>query len=135
VTSTATNTRITHLGNVGVPVSDQDRSVEFWVEKLGFEKRMDVGFGDGHRWIEVAPSGAQTALALLPPGQETHTGIDTAVRFMTRDAEADHANLRSRGVDTDAEVMRLGGPVPPMFAFRDPDGNTFYIVEHSRAES
>ena len=47
-------TRITGVGSVGVPVTDQDRAVEFYVGRLGFEKRRDVPFGDG-RWIEVAP--------------------------------------------------------------------------------
>jgi len=45
------------------------------------------------------------------------------------DAGADHAELTARGVDADAEVMRMGGPVPPMFSFRDPDGNRLVVVE------
>jgi catechol 2,3-dioxygenase-like lactoylglutathione lyase family enzyme len=47
-------TRITGVGSVGVPVTDQDRAVEFYVGQLGFEKRRDIPFGDG-RWIEVSP--------------------------------------------------------------------------------
>jgi hypothetical protein len=54
---------------------------------------------------------------------------DSRLRFTTDDAEADHTTLRVRGVDTDAEVMRY--PVP-MFAFRDPDGSRFRIVERPR---
>ena len=53
-------------------------------------------------------------------------GIDTQVRFMTKDAEADHAALRAQGADVDAEILR--SPVP-MFVFRDPDGNRLRIVE------
>ena len=49
--------------------------------------------------------------------------------FTTEDIEADHANLRARGVEADAAVMRMGDPVPPMFFFRDPDGNRFFIIE------
>jgi predicted enzyme related to lactoylglutathione lyase len=49
--------------------------------------------------------------------------------FATDDVDADHAQLRERGVDVDEEVMRMGGPVPPMFFFRDPDGNEFIVVE------
>jgi hypothetical protein len=45
---------------------------------------------------------------------------------MTRDAAADHAYLRSAGIDTDKEILQR--PVP-MFAFRDPDGNRLVIVE------
>ncbi len=50
------------------------------------------------------------------------------MRFTTKDAEADHAQLRARGVDADPDVLRWEG-VPPMFSFRDPDGNTLFIVE------
>ena len=62
------------------------------------------------------------------PREADPAGIDTQVRFTTEDAEADHAALRARGVDVDAEIMRWPG-VPPMFSFRDPDGNRLIIVE------
>jgi len=52
-----TVTRITHVHTVGVPVTEQERALEFYVGKLGFEKRMDASFGPGQRWIEVAPPG------------------------------------------------------------------------------
>ena len=47
----------------------------------------------------------------------------------TADADADHAALRAAGVDADEAVLRMGGYVPPMFTFRDPDGNRFRMVE------
>ena len=58
-------TQITEIGTVLVPVRDQDRALEFCVAKLGFEKRLDAEFGLGRRWIEVAPAGAPTSLALV----------------------------------------------------------------------
>jgi catechol 2,3-dioxygenase-like lactoylglutathione lyase family enzyme len=79
--------------------------------------------------VEVAPAGAATTIALVPPREGDHAGIETHVGFTSEDIEADHAHLRARGVDADPEVMRMGDPVPPMFFFRDPDGNTFLIVE------
>jgi hypothetical protein len=54
--------------------------------------------------------------------------VDTGVRFTTGNAGADHAALSAAGVDVDQEVLRFPG-VPPMFSFRDPDGNTLYVVE------
>jgi catechol 2,3-dioxygenase-like lactoylglutathione lyase family enzyme len=129
MTETATKTRITQVGTVIVPVSDQDRALEFYLDKLGFEKRSDTPYGKGERWVEVAPPGAATTIALVPPRAEDPIGIDTRVGFTTEDADADHASLRARGVDADAEVMRMGAPVPPMFFFRDPDGNRFLIVQ------
>jgi catechol 2,3-dioxygenase-like lactoylglutathione lyase family enzyme len=128
---TKTRTSITQVGTVIVPVSDQDRALEFYTEKLGFEKRMDTGYGDGNRWVEVAPPGAETTVALVPPREGNSVGVEMPVGFATESAEVDHENLRERGVDVDAEVMRMGGPVPPMFFFRDQDGNRLLIVERS----
>ena len=45
--------------------------------------------------------------------------------------DADHATLKAAGVDIDDEVSRWGGPVPPMFWVRDPDGNSLIIVQPS----
>jgi catechol 2,3-dioxygenase-like lactoylglutathione lyase family enzyme len=126
---TDTRTRITQLATVMVPVSDQDRALEFYLGKLGFEKRSDTPFGKGDRWIEVAPAGGATTLALVPPREGETVGIPMRVGFETQDADADHADLRARGVDVDEEVVRMGDPVPPMFFFRDQDGNQFMIVQ------
>lgn len=129
MTETTTSTRITQVGTVIVPVSDQDRALEFFLDKLGFEKRLDVPFGDGDRWVEVAPPGAATTIAIVPPREGESAGIETRVAFATDDIDADHASLRTRGVDADEAVMRMGDPVPPMFFFRDSDGNRFLIIE------
>jgi catechol 2,3-dioxygenase-like lactoylglutathione lyase family enzyme len=129
MTETTTRTHITQVGTVIVPVSDQDQALEFYIDTLGFEKRADVPFGRGDRWVEVAPQGATTTIALIPPPEGKPIGIDTNVGFSTEDVDADHASLKARGVDVDAEVMRMGDPVPPMFFFRDPDGNNFLIVK------
>jgi catechol 2,3-dioxygenase-like lactoylglutathione lyase family enzyme len=129
MSETTPKTHITHVGTVIVPVSDQDRALEFYVEKLGFEKRADTPFGRGERWVEVAPPGATTTIALIPPREGNLTGIDTNVGFTTKDIDADHTHLLAQGVDADAAVMRMGDPVPPMFFFRDADGNRFLVVE------
>jgi predicted enzyme related to lactoylglutathione lyase len=128
---TSTATHITQVGTVIVPVSDQDRALEFYLDTLGFEKRLDVPFGRGDRWVEVAPAGAATTIALIPPREGEPTGIHTRVAFSTGDIDADHASLKARGVDVDEQVMRMGDPVPPMFFFRDVDGNTLLMVETS----
>jgi catechol 2,3-dioxygenase-like lactoylglutathione lyase family enzyme len=112
---------ITGVANVGVPVTDQDRALEFYVGTLGFETRRDLPFGDG-RWIEVAPPGAATTIALVP------AGVPAGIRLGTHDADGDHAALLARGVDADPEVMRMPD-APAMFGLRDPDGNTLILVE------
>jgi catechol 2,3-dioxygenase-like lactoylglutathione lyase family enzyme len=129
MSDTQSRTHITQVGTVIVPVSDQDRAIDFYVETLGFEKRADVPFGNGDRWVEVAPAGAATSIALVPPREGEPVGIDTHVALTTSDVDADHANLLARGVDVDPEVSRMGAPVPPMFFFRDADANRLFIVE------
>jgi catechol 2,3-dioxygenase-like lactoylglutathione lyase family enzyme len=126
---TSTGTHITQVGTVMVPVSDQDRALEFYLDKLGFEKRVDVPFGRGDRWVEVAPAGAATTVALIPPREGDPIGVETRVAFSTEDIDADHASLSAGGVDVDEQVMRMGDPIPPMFFFRDQDGNRLLMVE------
>ena len=111
---------------VGVPVTDQDRAVAFYVGTLGFETRLDVPTGNGGRWVEVVPAGTSVSIA-LERGQGRPAGVETGLRLTTHDADAAHVALRSRGVDAD-DVLRWPG-VPPMFAFRDQDGNGLEIVE------
>jgi catechol 2,3-dioxygenase-like lactoylglutathione lyase family enzyme len=130
MSDTTTGIGISQISTVIVPVSDQDRAIEFFLG-LGFEKRSDTPFGNGDRWVEVAPPGAATSIAIVPPREGEPVGIETRVAFATADIDADHAAMRERGVDVDEEVMRMGDPVPPMFFFRDPDQNRFFIVERS----
>jgi catechol 2,3-dioxygenase-like lactoylglutathione lyase family enzyme len=125
-----TRTHINQIGTVVVPVTDQDRAIEFYVETLGFEKRTDVPFGNGYRWVEVAPAEALTTIAIVPPPPGKPTGnVETGIALNTDDIDADHADLKARGVDVDPEVSRMGDPVPPMFWFRDLDGNSLLVVE------
>jgi catechol 2,3-dioxygenase-like lactoylglutathione lyase family enzyme len=120
-------THITGVATIAVPVTDQARALEFYVGRLGFETRRDVPFGNG-RWIEVAPPGASTTVALAVAREGVPAGVETGIRLTTVDADADHAALHARGVDVDAEVLRVGPGIPPMFYFRDPDGNRLVIV-------
>lgn len=128
---TTATTQITQVGTVIVPVADQDEAIAFYTEKLGFEKRSDVPFGNGDRWVEVAPAGAETTVAIVKPRPGEETGVETRIALSTKNIDADHADLKARGVDVDAEVMRMGGPVPPMFFLRDQDGNKLFIVQTS----
>jgi lactoylglutathione lyase len=117
---------ITGVHTVGVPVSNQAKALAFY-ESLGFETRLNVPMGEGARWIEVAPSGAAVTLALELAHAERPAGVETGVRLSTADADLANAAMRARGIDAD-DVLRWPG-VPPMFAFRDQDGNGLEIVE------
>ena len=119
---------IVGVHTVGIPVTDQDAALAFY-EGLGFETRLDLPMGQGARWIEVAPPGATVTLALERAHADRPAGTETGIRLSTRDADAANAALRSRGVDVD-DVLRWPG-VPPMFAFRDQDGNGLEMVEEA----
>jgi catechol 2,3-dioxygenase-like lactoylglutathione lyase family enzyme len=129
MSETAAKITVSQVGTVMIPVSSQDQALEFYVGKLGFEKRSDIPFGDGDRWVEVAPAGGETTLALVLPREGESAGINTRVAFSSKDIEADHASLLAQGIDADEEVMRMGDPVPPMFFFNDPEGNRFLMVQ------
>jgi catechol 2,3-dioxygenase-like lactoylglutathione lyase family enzyme len=126
----STKTRVNKIATVVVPVSDQEGTVKFYVEKLGFEKRVDVPFEDGYHWIEVALGDEVTTVALAPPPPGKQTGNrETGISLQTDDIDAFHAELKADGVDVDPEVSRMGDPVPPLFWLRDPEGNTLMVVQ------
>jgi catechol 2,3-dioxygenase-like lactoylglutathione lyase family enzyme len=146
MTDTAARPRISQVATVLVPVADQERALEFYLDKLGFEKRADFPYGEGSRWVEVAPRDSANAIALVPPSEGVSAGGDAAhCALATEDIDAAHAALRASGVDVDAEIARTGkrrpglvsveasikDPVPAQFCFRDPDGNRFLIVEQA----
>jgi catechol 2,3-dioxygenase-like lactoylglutathione lyase family enzyme len=121
---------VSTVGRVCVSVADSDRAIDFYDGTLGFEKVVDVPMGDSYRWVEVALPGTPTTIALAPPPPGTEVGgSQTGICLDTSDVDADHATLKEAGVDVDAEVSRMGDPVPPMFWLRDPDGNSLMVVE------
>ncbi len=121
--------KITQLGRVMVPVSDQDEAIAFYTGKLGFSLTADVPFGEGDRWVEVAPPGGGAAIALVPPRGDYQAGRMTGIALESSDPRADHAELKANGVDVDAELMGGDGTVPLLFFFRDHDGNQLMVVE------
>jgi catechol 2,3-dioxygenase-like lactoylglutathione lyase family enzyme len=125
-----TTTGLTTISLVCVPTVEQDKAVAFY-ESLGFEKRTDQPFGGGYRWIEVYPSEGTTGIALAPPPPEDGAvqPANTGITLTTNDIDATHAAFKELGVDVDAQVSRMGEPVPPMFWFRDPTGHTLMVVE------
>jgi lactoylglutathione lyase len=126
---TRTPTTVSNIGVAMFAVADQDAALAFYTEKLGFEVRGDTRFGENGemRWLEVAPPGSRTRLALNPPmgGQPggSTIGVETA------DVLGEHARLSAiGGIDIDPEPIRSPG-APLMFMLRDPDGNVIFVVE------
>jgi catechol 2,3-dioxygenase-like lactoylglutathione lyase family enzyme len=122
-----------------VPVTDQDRALEFYVRTLGFGRGTDFTYADGERWVEVLPPGGGVALSLVRERDGQSAGVEMRLALQTDDVEADHERYREAGVDVDP-ILREGDPprqwsgailggIPPMFVLRDPDENSFLIVQ------
>ena len=80
----------------------------------------------GSKW---RPTGAAVSIALIPASDAAPAGVETGIRLTTLDAAAEHARLRRHDVAVD-DLLRWPG-VPPMFAFRDADGNLLEMIEHA----
>lgn len=120
------------VGTVYLPVGDLDRALAFYRDVLGFEVRSDTEFDEGFRWVEVAPAGAYTVIALVPPTrpEDPQPGGQAPFGFDTPDLEAAMAELGARGV-TFEDVQGGEGPVPAMAYLRDPDGNRILLVQQT----
>ena len=109
-----------------VPVSDQDRARDFYVDVLGFELVRDLALGPGQRWVQVRPVGAQTSITLVTWFERMPPGSLTGVVLESDDLEGDVAHLRAHGVVLDAEGIREH-PWGRSAAFADPDGNRLVL--------
>ncbi|HEY3315352.1 MAG TPA: VOC family protein [Bacillota bacterium] len=128
---------ITSIDKVTVFVRDEEEALKFYTEKLGFEKRMDMTFGPGARWLTVAPKGAATELILHNPrawhGPEeaesmlAQVGKSPTMVMGTRDCRGTVEELKARGVTILAEPQERPYGVEAIFA--DLYGNGFVLVE------
>lgn len=110
-------------------VTSQAAAKEFYLDKLGWELRTEVGFGEGAdaaMWVEVAPPGSVAVLALNEPWDGSKAG-GGAIGVQSTDVRAERDALSAAGLDV-GEFMGGEGPVPLMFSVTDPDGNTIWVV-------
>ena len=133
---------ITHLGRVTILVADQDEALHFYTEKLGLEKRADMVFGPGARWVTVAPRGQMgIEIVLQQPNAGQHgeqgtreklarIGQGTAWVFMTDDCRRTAAELLARGVHF------LSAPEAQLYGieatFEDLYGNVFSLLQPAK---
>jgi len=111
---------------VGIPVSDQDKALEFYTKKLGFSITTDQPFNDKQRWIELKVPGADTGVVLFTPeGHEDRIGTFHSISFWTSNVQKTYDELMSRGVEF------VGPPKTADWGssaiFKDPDGNQFVL--------
>jgi predicted enzyme related to lactoylglutathione lyase len=127
-TSVSTPTTVNNLGVAMFTVADQDAALGFYTQKLGWEVRADVSFGENgeHRWLEVAPPGSTARLALNSPMHDQPGGGSIGVE--TPDVHAELDRMTAAGIPIVTPIMDMGG-APPMFSIADPDGNHVWVVQ------
>ena len=127
---------LTGVGTITVHVSDQDKALEFYTNKLGWEVRADNPMGPGQRWIEVAPPGAQTRVLLYKASREmpgapsyeealARIGTPTSMVLETDDLVGTFEKLKANGVRIVDEPMKQ--PYGWWGVFADQDGNTYGV--------
>jgi lactoylglutathione lyase len=127
---------LTSIGTITVYVTDQEKALEFYTQKLGFEKRADMPMGPNQRWIEVALPGTQTRILLYKstpdaPGADTYEdakariGKQTGMVLEVNDIEATFVQLKSNGVSIVDEPQKQ--PWGWWGVFADQDGNTYGV--------
>lgn len=129
---------ISYIHSATIIVGDQERALDFYVNTLGWEVRIDQMMGDGYRFVTVAPPGGQSELALGPAnvlGGTPGVGITggrgmegaSGISFAVEDVEATYRTLVERGV-------RFSGPLEETpwgdkaTWLMDPDGNRFFFT-------
>jgi predicted enzyme related to lactoylglutathione lyase len=111
---------------VNVPVTDQNRALDFYTQKLGMRVVTDVPFNGGQRWIELGIPRAETRVVLFTaPGQEKMIGGFMNVSFLSDDVETTARTLKERGVEFVQEPEKADWGTSAIF--KDPDGNQFVI--------
>jgi lactoylglutathione lyase len=118
--------------SIAVYVADQDRSVAFYSEQLGFEVKADVQMGVGGRWVQVAPPGAQTHLVLYPRAMMPNWAeLKASIVFKCADTYQANEELKAKGVKFVMEPTKvLWGTFA---SFEDLDGNQFFLVDTPQA--
>jgi catechol 2,3-dioxygenase-like lactoylglutathione lyase family enzyme len=113
---------------VDIPVRDRDEAIAFYTETLGFSLVANTPFGDGKRWVEVAPPDGGATVALTEPSEAFAPGRVTGIVLRSVDPRADHARLKGAQVDV-SDLTGGDGTIPLLFFLRDPSHNQLMVIE------
>lgn len=117
---------ITHLKFASIPVSDQERALAFYTQKLGFKVVTDQQFDDKQRWIELRIGSSETRIVLFTPeGHEDRIGGFFNGSLACDDVDATYRQLKQRGVEFLSEPKKE--PWGTYVIMKDPDGNQFVV--------
>ena len=117
---------ITRVKFVAIPITDQERALKFYTEKVGFTLRTDQASGEGMRWIELEPPGGETRVVLFTA--DSHRlliGTPSNITFGTGDVQRTYNEMKERGVEFTGPPTEQ--PWGTFAQFRDPDGNSFIL--------
>jgi catechol 2,3-dioxygenase-like lactoylglutathione lyase family enzyme len=114
-----------------IPVSDQDRSRDFYVDKLGFELVADNPMGPTQRWVQVRPYGAETAITLVTWFETMTPGSSQGTVIESDSLDDDVVQLVDRGVEVEGDIQNA--PWGRFVTFHDPDGNGLILQETTGA--
>lgn len=119
---------IDRIKHVSIPVQDQDRALQFYTGRLGFEVTTDQSFGPGQRWIELLiPGGSTTGVVLYtPPGHEDRIGTMSDIVFTSADLEKTYHELVERGVEFAQPLKTEAWGSSAIFV--DSEGNRFALT-------
>lgn len=120
------------VGQIMLYVNNQEDSVKFWTEELGFTIISEEDMGQGMKWYEIAPNkGAETSIILhnkeivakMSPG----VNLDTpSLMFFTKDLDQLHTNLKNKNI-TVGDIVNM--PSGRVFNFADNEENYFAVME------
>ena len=108
-----------------IPVTDQNKALAFYTEKLGFKLMTDQPFNDQQRWIELGIPGADTRIVLFKFDKGIQPGSMMNVTFWTDDVEGTARELKSKGVKFTKDPTKQ--PWGTFAIFEDVDGNSFVV--------
>jgi catechol 2,3-dioxygenase-like lactoylglutathione lyase family enzyme len=112
---------IAYVNVFSLPVTDQDRARDFYVNTLGFELVADTPMGPGMRWVQVRPRHGQASITLVNWFEIMPAGSVKGTVLETSDLDGDVAELQARGVRIDGGIQQA--PWGRFVTFDDPDGN------------
>jgi lactoylglutathione lyase len=120
---------ITGIASTSIFVKDQQESLNFWVDKIGFEVICDLQLESNFRWIEIAPRSSNSSINLYPKSLISKKDLKPmpVIVFSANDIQSTFDNLRARGVTFSRNPLKSILGIHAMF--KDVDGNEFLILE------
>ena len=120
---------ITGIASISVFVKDQQESLTFWVEKVGFEVICDIILESNFRWLEIAPNSSGSSINLYPKSLISKKDLKPmpVIVFTTDDIYRTFDNLKAKGVTFSRNPLKSILGIHAMF--KDVDGNEFLILE------